>query len=383
MAKKVLVKTASLLLFFFIFSGRKRLGLIINCFGAIPTFYLLFLVLNGIRAMLSPFARGGAVLSGAKPSESELGGPSRTVVLPDVKQKILCPFALLSCPTSSIHTEKPPHDILEVQKTFPLPIDEQRIPGVFHCGYHSERSYGATSYFIVHPQGNILVDSPRYTEKLAHNIEMLGGARYMFLTHSDDVADHEKWSKRLSCDRIIHLKEVDGYTADVEMKLDGSGPWSLSKDIELIHTPGHTEGSVCLFYKPLRILFTGDHLCEELNELSIVERYNRCSVPIQVSSVRKLLSLDFEWILPGTPDLALNSMLTFEKPFLEPAVLLADLRIVTAVAGLPSRALVALSLGLSRWCSVVLPVVSPFGSPSTAFPFSALPLVVPLGHPAA
>lgn len=36
--------------------------------------------------------------------------------------------ALLSCPTSSIHTEKPPKEIVEVQKMFPLPIDEQRLP---------------------------------------------------------------------------------------------------------------------------------------------------------------------------------------------------------------------------------------------------------------
>lgn len=36
--------------------------------------------------------------------------------------------ALLSCPTSSISTEKPAHDILEVQKTFPIPIDIERIP---------------------------------------------------------------------------------------------------------------------------------------------------------------------------------------------------------------------------------------------------------------
>ncbi|PIA35599.1 hypothetical protein AQUCO_03500154v1 [Aquilegia coerulea] len=171
--------------------------------------------------------------------------------------------------------------------------------GVFHCGYHSEASYGATSYLIMHPQGNILVDSPRYTKQLAHNIEMLGGARYMFLTHRDDVADHEKWSKRLSCDRIIHSKEVDENTADAEMKLEGLGPWSLSNDFEFIHTPGHSEASVCLFYKPLKILFTGDHLCEHENELSIMEMYNYFSVPVQLNSVRKLLYLDFEWILPG------------------------------------------------------------------------------------
>ncbi|KAI7743618.1 hypothetical protein M8C21_007832, partial [Ambrosia artemisiifolia] len=32
------------------------------------------------------------------------------------------------CPTSSISTEKPARDNLEVQKTFPIPIDMDRIP---------------------------------------------------------------------------------------------------------------------------------------------------------------------------------------------------------------------------------------------------------------
>ncbi|KAJ4953106.1 hypothetical protein NE237_029938 [Protea cynaroides] len=207
--------------------------------------------------------------------------------------------ALLSCPTSSIHTENAPLDILQVQKTFPIPINEQRFPGVYHCGYHSEKSYGGASYIIVHPEGNILIDSPRFTERLAHNIDMLGGARYMFLTHKDDVADHEKWSKRLKCTRILHEKDVEVSTADVEIKLGGSGPWSLGNDFELIHTPGHTEGCVSLLYKPLKILCAGDHLTIWGSELSIVEKFNRCSVPMQLNSVRKLLDEDFEWILPG------------------------------------------------------------------------------------
>jgi hypothetical protein len=36
--------------------------------------------------------------------------------------------ALLSCPTSSIHTEEPPKDILQVQNMFPLPIDDKLLP---------------------------------------------------------------------------------------------------------------------------------------------------------------------------------------------------------------------------------------------------------------
>lgn len=216
------------------------------------------------------------------------------------EERIKALQALLSCPTSSIHTEKPPKEIKEVQETFPLPIDEQNLPGVYHCGYHSEGSYGATAYLIVHSDGNILVDSPRYTKTLVNKIEMLGGVRYMFLTHKDDVADHEKWSKRFRCERILHSGDVGMYTADVERQLYGDGPWSISTDFELIHTPGHTPGSVSLHYKPLKVLFTGDHLAKSYtSELTIFEQYNHQSVSMQLSSVRKFLDLDFKWILPG------------------------------------------------------------------------------------
>lgn len=208
--------------------------------------------------------------------------------------------ALLSCPTSSIHTDKPPRDIMEVQDSFPLPINEQKIPGVYHCGYHSEKSFGAASYLVVHPEGNILIDSPRFTTRLASKIEMLGGAKYMFLTHIDDVADHRKWSQRLNCMRVMHLLDIDASTNDVEMKLEGSGPWNLYEDIQLIHTPGHTAGSVCLFHKSHKILFTGDHIGEtESGKITIGEKYNKCSVLMQLDSVRMLLDLDFEWIIPG------------------------------------------------------------------------------------
>jgi len=30
----------------------------------------------------------------------------------------------------------------------------------------------------------------------------------------------------------------------VELKLEGSGPWSIYEDVELIHTPGHSEVSL-------------------------------------------------------------------------------------------------------------------------------------------
>lgn len=37
------------------------------------------------------------------------------------------------------------------------------------------------------------------------------------------------------------------------------------------------QGSVCLLYKPLEVIFTGDHLIMTPTGLSIIEQYNRCS----------------------------------------------------------------------------------------------------------
>lgn len=146
-----------------------------------------------------------------------------------------------------------------------------------------------------------MVDSPRYTPKLANQLEKLGGVRYMFLTHIDDVADHRKWAERLKCERIIHSGDVEDITADVEWKLTGNGPWNIGTDFELIHTPGHTKGSVCLLYKPLKALFTGDHVAktEESDDLNLFLMYSKQSVGVQLDSIRKLLVIDFEWFLPG------------------------------------------------------------------------------------
>lgn len=212
--------------------------------------------------------------------------------------------ALLACPTASIHTEQPPKDIKDAHNSFPIAVDPEELQGVYHCGYHSEKSFAATSYFITRPEGNILVDSPRYSEVLAKKLEAMGGVRYMFLTHKDDIADHQRWQARFNCERILHQLEVQARTQDVEIKLEGEGPWTfLGSDIDLIFTPGHTRGHVCLHYKKGKgVLFSGDHLGGDESQsldLSANMSHNWYSVPVQIESVKKLLPLEFTWILPG------------------------------------------------------------------------------------
>ena len=55
--------------------------------------------------------------------------------------------------------------------------------------------------------GNVLIDSPRFATQLVRKIDEMGGVRRMFLTHKDDVADHDRFAARFNCERIMHADD--------------------------------------------------------------------------------------------------------------------------------------------------------------------------------
>jgi glyoxylase-like metal-dependent hydrolase (beta-lactamase superfamily II)/ferredoxin len=205
-------------------------------------------------------------------------------------------MALVACPTSSIGSvsKLPVGDAIDA---FPEPLGEA---GVHFCGFASESSFGAQSYLVVRPEGNVLIDSPRATPRLLSRIEALGGVRWMFLTHRDDVADHAKIAKRFGCTRVMHAADVSTDTRDVERKIDGEMPTELDHDLLAIPVPGHTRGSTVLLYRDLA-LFSGDHLfaSESGDELHAYRSVCWWSWEAQKRSLEKLLSFEFEWVLPG------------------------------------------------------------------------------------
>ncbi len=204
--------------------------------------------------------------------------------------------ALLACPTASIGTVEKPQDIKVAQNSFPIPIAEN----VYHCGYHSEDSYGAASYLIQRLQGNVLIDSPRWAPPLVKRLEEMGGIRYLYLTHKDDVADHQKFHDHFGCDRILHIDEISTGTRNVEIKLTGDRPFALEPELLIIPVPGHTKGHTVLLYKN-KFLFTGDHVAwsTQLNQLVAFRDVCWYSWSKQTESMRQLAHYSFEWVLPG------------------------------------------------------------------------------------
>lgn len=204
--------------------------------------------------------------------------------------------ALLACPTASIGTVERPEDMRQVQQSLPIPIAEN----VYHCGYHAESSFGAASYLIRRPQGNVLVDSPRFTPPLVRQLEAMGGIDILYLTHRDDVADHQKFHQHFGCDRILHQDDVSAATQKVETQITGTEPIQLAEDLLIIPVPGHTRGHTVLLYQN-QYLFSGDHLAwsPDLGHLYAFRRACWYSWPRLIQSMERLAQYSFEWVLPG------------------------------------------------------------------------------------
>jgi glyoxylase-like metal-dependent hydrolase (beta-lactamase superfamily II)/ferredoxin len=211
------------------------------------------------------------------------------------EERLRALMALVACPTSSIGTE-PKLDATPGVRAFP----ERIADSVFSCGFTAESSFGAWSYLIARPDGNVLVDSPRAAEPLLTRLAELGGVRLMFLSHRDDVADHAAFQRRFGCDRILHERDVSSGTRAVERKLSGDEPIALADDLLAIPVPGHTAGSAVLLYRET-FLFTGDHLMGSEGDGRLHASRGVCwySWPDQIRSMERLLDFRFEWVLPG------------------------------------------------------------------------------------
>lgn len=202
--------------------------------------------------------------------------------------------SLLACPTGSIGTTKKinTHSAMD---DFPIEIDD----GIYYNGFTSKHSFGASSYFIRHSEGNWMVDSPKYMPNLVRKFEAMGGMNYIFLTHQDDVADADRYAKHFGAKRIIHRHELHSQP-ESEIVLDGEEPVQFRKDFLIIPTPGHTRGHCVLLYQD-HYLFSGDHMWWSIKRDVLTSSYDVSwySWPEQIRSMQKLAAYDFDWVIPG------------------------------------------------------------------------------------
>ena len=203
-------------------------------------------------------------------------------------------LAAQACPTTSIGTLS--------RRARPgrlYPREVEGGSGVWDLGYCSEDSFGASAWFVTRPAGNVLVDSPRFTEALVRPIEALGGIDRIVLTHRDDVADGARWAERFGARTWIHADDRLAARWADEL-LEGTDDVDIQPGLVAVPTPGHTKGSVVYLLED-RYLFTGDSLAWSHEAGDLTAFRNACwwSWTAQADSLERLCGHRFSWVLPG------------------------------------------------------------------------------------
>jgi len=159
--------------------------------------------------------------------------------------------AAMVCPTRSVghvslkRPESPvyPHDLGD---------------DVYRLGHNSRSSFGAHSYLVRRPCGNLMIDAPRWTREVAGPIADRGGIAHVLLSHRDDVADAERYAEHFGARVWIHADDSDiaPYATDL---IAGTSAATIADSVIAFPVPGHTRGSV-LYLIDDHLLFSGDSL---------------------------------------------------------------------------------------------------------------------------
>ena len=116
-------------------------------------------------------------------------------------------------------------------------------------------------------------------------------------THRD--VDHVQGNKLIKerTKARIAIHELDAEAVEViDIKLkDGDSVELGDRKFEVIHTPGHTPGNICLYQKENQLLISGDTLCGDRVNLI------RMGKEIYISSIKRLLDLDVKLLIQSHP----------------------------------------------------------------------------------
>jgi len=125
--------------------------------------------------------------------------------------------------------------------------------------------------------------------------------------HKDDITDSES---QLPYPRIarklLHLPPFSilrpllyARPDDIDINLEGGEMLSLLGGLQVIHTPGHTPGSISLFSIQKKLVIVGDALNNRQNNLRFPPKFVSTDLTQAIESVKRIAQLDFDILCFG------------------------------------------------------------------------------------
>ncbi len=128
----------------------------------------------------------------------------------------------------------------------------------------NRETLGGTAYFLQTATGNLLIDSPAWTEETRLWLEEKGGIRWLAFTHRGGIANVRALQSTFHCELLI--QEQEAYLLPNLTVTSFHHHHPIDPGREMLWTSGHSPGSACV-YTSLQggILFTGRHLLPDRN----------------------------------------------------------------------------------------------------------------------
>jgi len=149
---------------------------------------------------------------------------------------------------------------------------------------------------FMHAEDFYLISTENYRE------DMWNKRADMLLNLAGMPADEVEKVKQ----RFRFFKSLYDPTDDIIFLEDGDVFSGNGFDLRVIHTPGHTAGSVCLYAESEKVLFSGDTMIKHITPNPLVEMNKASrqtnkyqSLPSFIGSLDKLSREDIRWVFCG------------------------------------------------------------------------------------
>lgn len=179
-------------------------------------------------------------------------------------------------------------------------------------------AYRSHAWLLATPRGNALIYGLAHERDL-DAVDALGGASHQLLSHRDEAGPMlNVVRERLGSQLCASALEAPAIAADAALDIEWSPDDRAVRElpeIEIIHTPGHTDGSVCFFYRSPHgksYLFPGDTIFQ-------VDGRWRTFVLEDAGGSREALAASLGKLRELAPDVVLFSAFVGGPGFAEPA----------------------------------------------------------------
>jgi hydroxyacylglutathione hydrolase len=128
---------------------------------------------------------------------------------------------------------------------------------------------GTNVYILIDGHEAAMVDVANCYNEIANTLNELGASlKYILVTHGhpSHISSVSMVKKNMGGLICLHksdtdlFKEVDGTLEPDILVKDNQSLKLMNSVIRVLHTPGHTQGSLCFYVEEAKALFTGDTL---------------------------------------------------------------------------------------------------------------------------